>query len=174
VAPEKGDHVRKARRFPPDFRREAVELYRSSDRSPEQVAKELGIGTSTLARWHYQLGPEGKQDDQPTGEERSELRRVRRENRRLKGRARDPKKSRGLLRERERDAVSVVMPLVLPAGPEATATWPGPPPATPRLLLRAQGPEGFGVIGITTLHAQSLLSAKRPHIGPGARHINAT
>jgi transposase len=76
--------VHKARRFPPEFRREAVELYRSSDRSLEQVAKELGIGTSTLARWHYKLGPEGRQDDQPTGDERAELRRLRRENRRLK------------------------------------------------------------------------------------------
>ncbi len=76
--------MRKARRFPPEFRREAVELYRNSDRSLEQVAKELGIGHSTLARWHYKLGPEGKQEDQPTGDERAELRRLRRENRRLK------------------------------------------------------------------------------------------
>jgi transposase len=51
--------VRKARRFPPEFRHEAVELYRNSDRSLEQVAKELGIGTSTLARWHYKLAPGG-------------------------------------------------------------------------------------------------------------------
>jgi len=76
--------VRKARRFPPEFRHEAVQLYRNSDRSLEQVAKELGIGTSTLSRWHYKLGPEGKQDDQATSDERAELRRLRRENRRLK------------------------------------------------------------------------------------------
>jgi transposase len=76
--------VRKARKFPPEFRREAVELYRSSDRSLEQVAKELGIGISTLQRWHYQLGRETKQPDELGGNERAELRRLRRENRRLK------------------------------------------------------------------------------------------
>jgi transposase len=76
--------VRKARRFPPEFRHEAVELYRNSDRSLEQVAKELGIGTSTLSRWHYKLGTEAKQEGQLAGDERAELRRLRRENRRLK------------------------------------------------------------------------------------------
>jgi transposase len=84
VGPEKGDRVRKTRKFPPEFRHEAVELYRNSDRSLEQVAKELGIGGSTLARWHYQLGREAKQQDEPTSNERAELRRLRRENRRLK------------------------------------------------------------------------------------------
>ncbi len=76
--------MRKARRFPPEFRHEAVELYRNSDKTLEQVAKELGIGASTLQRWHYKLDSLAKQEDQPTGDERSELKRLRRENRRLK------------------------------------------------------------------------------------------
>ena len=76
--------MRKARRFPPEFKREAVELYRSSDRSLEQVAKELGIGQSTLQRWHYALGHEAKREDELSSSERGELRRLRRENRRLK------------------------------------------------------------------------------------------
>jgi len=76
--------VRKARRFPPEFKREAVELYRNSNRSLEQVANELGIGQSTLQRWHYKLGQEAKPEEQLTGSERNELRRLRRENGRLK------------------------------------------------------------------------------------------
>ena len=84
MAPEKGDRVRKARRFPPEFKREAVELYRNSDRSLEQVAKELGIGQSTLQRWHYTSGDETAREEEITGNERAELKRLRRENRRLK------------------------------------------------------------------------------------------
>jgi transposase len=76
--------VRKARRFPPEFKREAVELYRNSNRSLEQVAKELGIGQSTLQRWHYKLDQETTREEELTGNERAELKRLRRENRRLK------------------------------------------------------------------------------------------
>jgi transposase len=76
--------VRKARRFPPEFKREAVELYRNSDRSLEQVAKELGIGQSTLQRWHYTSDRETTREEEITGNERAELKRLRRENRRLK------------------------------------------------------------------------------------------
>ncbi len=76
--------MHKARRFPPEFRREAVELYRSSDRSVEHVAKELGIGASTLYRWHVQLGGQVQKAEELSPNERSELKRLRRENRRLK------------------------------------------------------------------------------------------
>jgi transposase len=76
--------VRKARRFPPEFKREAVELYRNSDKSLEKVAEELGIGQSTLQRWVYKLSHEVKQEEQLTGDERAELKRLRRENRRLR------------------------------------------------------------------------------------------
>ena len=76
--------MHKTRKFPPEFRREAVELYRSSDRSLEQVAKELGIGPSTLQRWHTKLGQQAEKDDVLQPNERAELKRLRRENRRLK------------------------------------------------------------------------------------------
>jgi transposase len=38
-------------KYPPQFRREAVELVRSSDRSIVEVAQSLGITDSTLHNW---------------------------------------------------------------------------------------------------------------------------
>jgi transposase len=76
--------VRKARRYPPEFRQEAVELYRTSDRSLEQIASELGISPTTLHRWHDRTKVDEKERDTLSSDERTELRRLRRENRRLK------------------------------------------------------------------------------------------
>ena len=76
--------MHKTRKFPPEFRREAVELYRSSDRSLEQVAKELGISASALQRWHSRHGQQEEKEDTLSPNERAELKRLRRENRRLK------------------------------------------------------------------------------------------
>ena len=38
-------------KYPEEFRREAVALYRSSDRSRAEVAKSLGISDGSLAAW---------------------------------------------------------------------------------------------------------------------------
>jgi len=38
-------------RYPEEFRREAVELYRSSDRPRAEVARSLGISDGSLAAW---------------------------------------------------------------------------------------------------------------------------
>jgi transposase len=67
---------------PPEFRRQAVELVRSGT-PRKQVAEELGVSEQTLRNWRRQgrrrrLAPRGR-----TSEEREELRRLRRENRRL-------------------------------------------------------------------------------------------
>jgi Transposase len=37
--------------YPPEFKREAVELYRSSEKSIPNVAQELGIADESLRRW---------------------------------------------------------------------------------------------------------------------------
>jgi transposase len=37
--------------YPPQFKREVVELYRSSEQSIPKVAKELGIADESLRRW---------------------------------------------------------------------------------------------------------------------------
>ncbi len=42
------------RPYPPEFRREAVELYRRSDESLQTIAEELGIATESLRAWTKQ------------------------------------------------------------------------------------------------------------------------
>ena len=37
--------------YPPEFKREVVELYRSSEKSIPKVAQELGIADESLRRW---------------------------------------------------------------------------------------------------------------------------
>jgi transposase len=70
--------------YPPEFKREAVELYRSSEKSIPKIAQELGIADESLRRWIKQDQiDEGEREGLST-EERQELSRLRRENRTLK------------------------------------------------------------------------------------------
>ena len=70
-------------RYPDEFRREAVELFRSSDRSRAEVAKSLGISDGSLATWVKQA----ERDELPgalDADERAELARLRKKDRELK------------------------------------------------------------------------------------------
>lgn len=71
--------------YPPEFRREALRLLRSGDRSPKQLAEELGCTEQTLRNWLRQdEADRGERSDVLSSEERRRLRELERENRVLK------------------------------------------------------------------------------------------
>ena len=70
--------------YPPEFRREAVQLVRAG-RSVKDVAASLGCSEQSLHNWTKQDQLDRhERDDGLTSAEREELRRLRRENVRLK------------------------------------------------------------------------------------------
>ncbi|MGH7427575.1 MAG: transposase [Candidatus Methylomirabilaceae bacterium] len=72
--------------YPPEFRREAVRLYRSvkGQRSLRQVAEELGVSIESLRAWVKQTDVDEGFKDGLTTDDRQEIRRLRRENRILR------------------------------------------------------------------------------------------
>ncbi|NRA35421.1 MAG: transposase, partial [Polyangiaceae bacterium] len=72
--------------FTPEFKAEAVELMRSSDKPIAQLAEDLGISEQSLYRWAKQADIDKK--DVPSGQlmtkEREELAKVRKELKQLK------------------------------------------------------------------------------------------
>jgi transposase len=70
--------------YPDEFRREAVQMLRAG-RTPRELAESLGVSEQTLRNWRRQDQVDRhERDDGLTGDEREELRRLRRENARLK------------------------------------------------------------------------------------------
>ena len=70
--------------YPSEFRREAVAMVRSG-RPVREVAEALGVSQQSLRIWVKQTQLDRhERDDGLTSEERDELRRLRRENARLK------------------------------------------------------------------------------------------
>ena len=70
-------------KYPEEFRREAVALYRGWDRSRAEVARSLGIADGSLAAWVKEV----ERDEAPGAldpDERAELERLRRENKDLR------------------------------------------------------------------------------------------
>jgi transposase len=69
--------------YPPEFRRQAIELVRSG--TPlKQVASELGGSEQTLRNWRRRQEVDAGRAQGLTTDERDKLRRLRRENRRLR------------------------------------------------------------------------------------------
>ena len=70
--------------YPDEFRREAVQMLRAG-RTPRELAESLGVSQQTLRNWRRQDEIDRRErDDGLTSDEREELRRLRRENARLK------------------------------------------------------------------------------------------
>jgi transposase len=80
--PTKGVHKVPGARpsYPPQFKREAVRLIRSSPgKSVTQIAKELGVSDNSLRNWVKQFEIDQGERKGLTTEEQEELRRLRKE-----------------------------------------------------------------------------------------------
>ncbi len=64
-----------------EFKREAVKLLRSGDRTVPVLARELGVSQGSLRTWSAQLDVDEGKAEGLTSPEREELKRLRRENR---------------------------------------------------------------------------------------------
>ncbi|MGH3019877.1 MAG: IS3 family transposase [Gaiellaceae bacterium] len=93
--------------YPPEFRREAVALYARTDRTLGEIAADLGVSRESLRLWVQQAQIERGERDGLTGDEREELRELRRRVLLLEQEREILKKAGGLLREGERGAVSL-------------------------------------------------------------------
>ena len=90
--------AKKHRPYAPEFRRQMIELVRAG-RGPEELAKEFEPSAQAIRNWVAQADrDEGRRADGLTTAEREELNRLRRENPPAQVGARDPLKSRGLVR----------------------------------------------------------------------------
>ena len=75
---------RKRPPYPPEFRRQIVDLVRAG-RTPEELEREFEPTAQTIRNWVAQADrDEGRRADGLTSAERQELQRLRRENRQLK------------------------------------------------------------------------------------------
>ena len=68
----------RGRPYPPEFRAEAVDLYRRSGKSIETVASALCLGAATLRKWHKRRLIEDGEEEGLKQSEREELRELRR------------------------------------------------------------------------------------------------
>ena len=70
--------------YPPEFRAEAIRLVKTSGDPLRQIAKDLGVSDQTLRNWVKQDDVDAGRKSGLTSDERSRLRELERENRKLR------------------------------------------------------------------------------------------
>ena len=104
--------ARRRASYAPEYRRRMVELVRAG-RTPGELAREFGCSSQAIRnRVRQSDRDEGRREDGPTSVEREELRRLLRENRRLRE-ERDILNNCGLVRSGDRDGAREVFELVI-------------------------------------------------------------
>jgi transposase len=76
--------TRTRRQFIPEFKRDAVELVRTSGRPISEIARELGIYDSTLGNWVRQDRIDRGEQEGLSSDEQARLRELERDNARLR------------------------------------------------------------------------------------------
>ncbi len=89
VSPWKVALMARPSKYPPEFREQAVELVRASDKTVAAVARDLGVNDTTLGNWVKADQAERGVPDATgllplTAAERAELTKLRRENAKLR------------------------------------------------------------------------------------------
>ena len=74
---------RSRRAYPPEFRRQMIELVRAG-RTPEELSREFEPSAQAIRNWVQQAAVDAGRKDGLSSEEKTELGRLRRENRQLK------------------------------------------------------------------------------------------
>ena len=64
--------------YPPEFKREALELLKLSGKPLPQIAKDLGVSDQTLRNWRREAEIDAGKAEGLTSDERAELRELRR------------------------------------------------------------------------------------------------
>jgi transposase len=75
---------RTSRQFTPEFKRDAVQLVRTTGRPIAEIARELGIYDSTLGNWARQDRIDHGEQEGLTSDERARLHQLERDNARLR------------------------------------------------------------------------------------------
>jgi len=70
--------------YPPEFKAEAVRLAKTSGETIRQIAKDLGISDQTLRNWVGQDNVDAGKKSGLTSDERTRMRELERENRKLR------------------------------------------------------------------------------------------